>query len=78
MIITSEITKVENNVTIAYNDVNHLLSDEVALLDYVFPHHDGVPDVYSASELLYLRQSVASLRQACEILESKLARVLGE
>lgn len=75
---TSEIIKVENNVTIAYNDVNHLLSDEIALLDLIYPRHDGVQDADAVGDLLYLRQSVASLRQACDILESTIARVLGE
>lgn len=75
---TSDITKVDNSVSIAYRDVNMLLSDEIALLDLVYPRHDGVQDADVVGELLYLRQSAASLRKACEILESKLARVLGE
>lgn len=74
----SDISKVDNNVSIAYRDVNNLLSDEIALLDLAYPHHNGVHDADVVGELLYLRQSVASLRKACEILESKLARVLGE
>ena len=75
---TSTISKVENNVSIAYRDVNMLLSDEIALLDLVFPRHDGVQDSDVVGELLYLRQSAASLRKACDILESKIACVLGD
>nr|DAF92429.1 MAG TPA: hypothetical protein [Siphoviridae sp. ct13O11] len=74
----ADIQKVEKNASIAYQDINHLMSDEIALLDLAYPNHDGEQDADAVGEMLYLRKSVASLKKACEILETKLTRVVGE
>lgn len=74
----ADIQKVEKNASIAYQDINNLMSDEIALLDLAYPHHDGEQDADAVGEMLYLRQSVAALKKACEILETKLTRVVGE
>lgn len=74
----ADIQKVEKNASIAYQDINHLMSDEIALLDFAYPNHDGEQDADAVGEMLYLRKSVASLKKACEILEIKLTRVVGE
>ena len=70
----ADIQKVEKNAGIAY----HLMSDEIALLDLAYPRHDGEQDADAVGEMLYLRQSVSALKKACEILETKLTRVVGE
>lgn len=74
----ADIVKVDNNANIAYQDINHLMSDEIALLDLAYPNHDGKQDADAVGEMLYLRQSVAALKKACEILETKLTKVVGE
>ncbi len=74
----ADIKKIEKNASIAYQDINHLMSDEIALLDLAYPNHDGKQDADAVGEMLYLRQSVAALKMACEILETKLTRVVGE
>lgn len=74
----TDIRKVEKNASIAYQDINHLMSDEIALLDLVYPNHDGEQNADAVGEMLYLRQSISALKKACEILETKLTRVVGE
>lgn len=74
----ADIQKVEKNAGIAYQDINNLMSDEIALLDLAYPRHDGEQDADAVDEMLYLRQSVSALKKACEILENKLTRVVGE
>lgn len=74
----TDIRKVEKNASKAYQDINHLMSDEIALLDLAYPNHDGEQDADAVGEMLYLRQSVSALKKACEILEKKLTRVVGE
>lgn len=37
----TDIRKVEKNASKAYQDINHLMSDEIALLDLAYPNHDG-------------------------------------
>jgi hypothetical protein len=74
----ADIQKVEKNAGIAYQDINNLMSDEIALLDLAYPRHDGEQDADAVGEMLYLRQSVSALKKACEILETKLTRVVGE
>lgn len=74
----TDIRKVEKNASKAYQDINHLMGDEIALLDLAYPNHDGEQDADAVGEMLYLRQSVSALKKACEILETKLTRVVGE
>ncbi len=74
----ADIVKVDKNANIAYQDINYLMSNEIALLDLAYPNHDGKQDADAVGEMLYLRQSVAALKKACEILETKLTRVVGE
>lgn len=74
----ADIVKVDKNASIAYQDINYLMSNEIALLDLAYPNHDGKQDADAVGEMLYLRQSVAALKKACEILETKLTRVVGE
>lgn len=74
----ADIVKVDKNANIAYQDINYLMSNEIALLDLAYPNHDGKQDADAVGEMLYLRQSVAALKKACEILEKKLTRVVGE
>lgn len=73
-----DIVKVDKNANIAYQDINYLMSNEIALLDLAYPNHDGKQDADAVGEMLYLRQSVAALKKACEILETKLTRVVGD
>lgn len=68
----ADIVKVDKNANIAYQDINYLMSNEIALLDLAYPNHDGKQDADAVGEMLYLRQSVAALKKACEILETKL------
>ena len=74
----ADIVKVDKNASIAYQDINYLMSNEIALLDLAYPNHGGKQDADAVGEMLYLRQSVAALKKACEILETKLTRVVGE
>lgn len=74
----ADIVRVDKNANIAYQDINYLMSNEIALLDLAYPNHDGKQDADAVGEMLYLRQSVAALKKACEILETKLTRVVGE
>lgn len=74
----TDIRKVEKNASKTYQDINHLMSDEIALLDLAYPNHDGEQDADAVGGMLYLRQSVSALKKAREILETKLTRVVGE
>ena len=38
----ADIQKVEKNASIAYQDINHLMSDEIALLDLAYPRQHAI------------------------------------
>lgn len=67
-----DIQDIEQNVSKTYEMLNKLGSNGLELLDLAFPHHDGVQDEKSAGEMMYLRQSVNSLKKACEMVIKKL------
>lgn len=63
-----EIQEIEQNVSKVYGMLNELVSNhQVELIDLAFPNHDGVQDDKTVGELMYLRQSVNSLKRACEM-----------
>lgn len=67
-----DIQNIEQNVSKAYGMLNKLGSNGLELLDLAYPNHDGVQDEKAAGELMYLRQSVNSLKNACELAINKL------
>jgi hypothetical protein len=67
-----DIQNIEQNVSKAYGMLNKLGSNGLELLDLAFPNHDGVQDEKAAGELMYLRQSVNSLKNACELAINEL------
>lgn len=69
---------IERWVSEAYALVNNSLSRSIEMIDYVYPNHDGVQDAEATGNLMYLRQSVASLKRACELLEKKLTEAIGD
>lgn len=66
------IQNIEQNVCKVYEMLNKLGSNGLELLDLAFPNHDGVQDEKAAGELMYLRQSVNSLKNACELAINEL------
>ena len=67
-----DIQNIEQNVSKAYEILNKLGSNGLELMDLAFPNHDGVQDAKAVGELMYLRQSVNSLKNACELAINKL------
>lgn len=67
-----DIRNIETNVSNAYRLLNDLNGRGMELLDLSFPNHDGVQDEKATGELMYLRQSVNSLKNACELMIKKL------
>lgn len=67
-----DIQNIEQNVNKAYEMLNELDSNGLELIDLAFPNHDGVQDVKATGELMYLRQSVNSLKKVCELAVEKL------
>lgn len=49
----ADIVKVDKNANIAYQDINYLMSNEIALLDLAYPNHDGKQDADAVGEMLY-------------------------
>ena len=66
------IQSISQNVDKTYGMLNELGSNGLELLDLAFPNHDGVQDEKAAGELMYLRQSVNSLKNACELAINEL------
>ena len=67
-----DIQNIEQNVSKAYGMLNELGSNGLELMDLAFPNHDGDQDQKVVGELLYLRQCVNSLKNACELAIQKL------
>ena len=66
------IQSISQNVDKTYGMLNELGSNGLELLDLAYPNHDGVQDEKAAGELMYLRQSVNSLKNACELVMKEL------
>lgn len=76
---TKDIQHVEKNVSKVYGMLNELVSNRsIELIDLVFPNHDGVRDENAAGEMMYLRQSVNSLKRACEMAIEKLSDAIQD
>lgn len=67
-----DIQNIEQSVSKAYALLNKLGSNGLELMDLAFPNHDGVQDANAAGELMLLRQSANSLKNACELAITKL------
>lgn len=62
-----------------YAIVNEIISDSgLSLLDMAYPKHDGTQDANAVGEMMYLRNTICSLANACDILSSKLTEAIGE
>lgn len=69
-----KIQNLEQNVSKTYEMLSELVSNHsIELIDLAFPSHDGVQDEKAVGELMYLRQSVYSLQNACKLAIEKLS-----
>ena len=61
------IQSIAQNVEKTYGMLNELGSNGLEVLNLAYPNHDGVQDDKVIGELMYLRQCVNSLKNACEL-----------
>ena len=74
-----DIKKLYEQTEEVYNAVNHWNGEgDTAILDHLFPEHDGIKDVEFASDLMMLRQSMHSLAKACNLGIEQIGRTLGD
>lgn len=74
-----DIKKLYNQADEVYNAINHWIGDgETAILDHLFPEHDGVRDDDFAAELMMLRQSLYRLTKVCDSGIEHIGRELGD
>lgn len=73
-----DIKKLYEQTEEVYNAVNHWNGEgDTAILDHLFPEHDGIEDVEFAADLMMLRQSMYSLAKACNLGIEQIGRTLG-
>lgn len=74
-----DIKKLYKQADEVYNALNHWIGEgETAILDHLFPEHDGVRDDEFAAELMMLRQSLYGLTQACDSGIEDIGRCIGD
>lgn len=74
-----DIKKLYEQADKVYNTINHWNGEgDIAILDRLFPKHDGVRDDEFAAELMMLRQSMYSLAKACNLGIEQIGRTLGD
>lgn len=74
-----DIKKLYEQTEEVYNAVNHWISEgDIAILDHLFPEHDGIKNVEFAADLMMLRQSMYSLAKACNLGIEQIGRTLGD
>ena len=61
------IQSIAQNVEKTYGMLNELGSNGLEVLNLAYPNHDGVQDDKVVGELMYLRQCVNSLKNACKL-----------
>lgn len=72
-----EISELRKNIDNTYGEINDMISFKgIELIDLAYPNHDGNQDADAAAEMMLLRQSANSLKNACEILIKKLTDVI--
>mgnify|MGYP004462043325 CR=1 FL=1 len=72
------IQSISQNVDKTYGMLNELGSNGLELMDLAFPNHDGIQDQKVVGELLYLRQCVNSLKNACELAMKELDETIQD
>lgn len=73
-----KIQTVAQNVSEAYGLLNELNSNSLELIELAFPNHDGMQNSKSVRELMYLRQCVNSLKNACNLAIKNLNEAIQD
>ncbi len=74
-----DIRELYNKVRETYTQVNDWTSEgDIAIIDRLFPNHDGKQDVEFAASLMGLRQELYGLRSVCKLTIEQIGRTLGD
>jgi len=74
-----DINELYKKVQETYGQVNDWTSEgDIAILDRLFPDHDGKQDVDFAASLMGLREELYGLRSVCKSAIEQIGRTLGD
>lgn len=74
-----DINELYKKVQETYGQVNDWTSEgDIAIIDRLFPYHDGKQDVDFAARLMGLRQELCGLRSGCKSAIEQIGRILGD